>query len=168
VVAAVARVAAATRRRLSPWRSADPRRGAPSPRRLPAAPTGRLGGWVDRALRWHRVPPEDRALLAAVGGIDTPTRRPPIPLPAAPGIQFLATAGEVIEEGERMRHCIATHAARAVTGSSYLFHVTRRGEQASIEVDARGHIREAEGPGNSTNGAVHWGCRVLGTWAARL
>jgi hypothetical protein len=168
VVAAVARVAVATERRLSPRRVADLRVALRFLADYPGRCNGRLGGLVDRAVRWHRIAPDERTILAAAGVLDTPTRRPPVTLPATAGIRFLATVGEVIDEGERMGHCIASYASRAVAGRAYLFHVSHRGAEASIEVDARGRVQQAAGPANSTNPAVRWGSQVLGTWGRRL
>jgi hypothetical protein len=85
-------------------------------------------------------------------------------LPKVEGIRFLATVGDIVEEGRRMRHCIATHIPLAVTGQSFLFHVEYRGEEASIEVGADGQIVQTAGPGNSHNEAAEWGERQLRRW----
>jgi len=58
-----------------------------------------------------------------MGWPDTPTARPSIPLPAIEGVTLLGTVGEVFDESRRMKHCIASYAADAVAGRSYLFHI---------------------------------------------
>jgi len=100
------------------------------------------------------------------GDIDvaTPTARPPFALPEVAGIRFLATVGEVVEEGQRMGHCIGNYAAAAVAGDCYLFHVDYQGDSASVEVGSDGIVRQAAGPENADNPATRWGKRQLRDW----
>lgn len=129
---------------------------------------GTLPGLVDRVIGWHRRAYERARLedlVMRLGGRDCPTARPPIALPSLPGVTFLATVGDVAEEGSRMKHCIATRAKDAVDGRCFLFHVDYQGEQASVEVSAQGTITDAEGPRNSKNDAAPWGARQLRAWA---
>jgi hypothetical protein len=81
-------------------------------------------------------------------------------------VRFLATVGEVVSEGERMRHCIASHADDAVRGRAFLFHIEHEGAVASFEVDPDGDILQAAGPGNTTNPAVEYGLGRLQAWAS--
>lgn len=97
---------------------------------------------------------------------DTPTAMPPVPLPDVPGLQFLATVGEVFDEGRRMRHCVGLYATRAARGDCFLFHAEHDGASASIEVGAEGRVRQAAGPGNRHNAACTWGRRQLECWVA--
>lgn len=63
-----------------------------------------------------------------------------------------------------MGHCVAAYAAAAVYGRSYLFHVSYRGEEATVEVSEWGHVTQTQGPGNRDNGACRYGRRVLNRW----
>ena len=124
---------------------------------------------ADKAIRYHRE--EMRSVgeqTVAKLGHDAATATPPVPLPKTPGVRFLATVGQLVEEGEAMKNCIATYADRAVKGNCYLFHVDHGGEAASVEVDWYGHVLQASGPNNTRNGAADWGRQVLGQWGKRL
>jgi len=85
-----------------------------------------------------------------------------------PGVTFLGTVGEILEEGQRMGHCIATRAEDALHGRCYLFHIDHQGERASVQVSAAGNVVEAQGPHNTENAAVWWGVIQLRTWGASL
>jgi hypothetical protein len=115
-----------------------------------------------RALRARRrrstEPPPSRA---------TPTAPPPLPPPQLPGLHFLATVGAVMDEAQRMGHCIGFYVERAVSGDCFLFHAERHGESASIEVGAEGRVRQAAGPRNRRNAVCTWATRVLEPWIAR-
>lgn len=132
---------------------------------------GTLTGLVERVIRWHRQAHERKRLedlARQYGGPNRRTVRPPIPLPTLPGVTFLHTVGDVVEEGARMKHCIATHLPEAIRGRCFLFHVDYHGERASIEVSAAGDITGAAGPHNAKNVAVRWGATQLQAWAAGL
>jgi hypothetical protein len=90
--------------------------------------------------------------------------RPPIPLPSTPGLRFLATAGDLVEEGVRMEHCVATYWPWARTGEAYLFHVEHRQEHATVQVDEMGRPVQWRGPGNKDNAAARWGYWALHDW----
>jgi PcfJ-like protein len=98
----------------------------------------------------------------------TATARPPIALPNMSGVTFLATVGEVMQEGERMGHCVGSHAPDAATGQVFLFHVEHAGTHATVEVDPRGQILDAQGPHNRPNAAAEYGERALSAWGAGL
>jgi hypothetical protein len=91
-----------------------------------------------------------------------------VALPSAAEITFLDTVGAVLEEGERMHHCIATYARRADSGGCYLFHVERVGAQATVEVSRDGTVAQACGPTNQRNAATRWGRRALAAWGLDL
>ena len=130
---------------------------------------GSVVALTERAIRYHR----DEVLAAgwrtlATLGHDTKTAVPPVPLPDQPGVRFLPTVGELVEEGERVSNCLASYAGRAVKGNCYLYHVEHNGEQASVEVDWRGNVVQASGPHNRQNGAAGWGRGVLAEWGRRF
>ncbi|MGH7789058.1 MAG: PcfJ domain-containing protein, partial [Candidatus Binatia bacterium] len=169
---ALLRIGEATERRLDPRQDDDLRVAANY--LIDANPTGAtLSACVERAIRWHD-PRRDFLDLMQRFRLDppsrhapeTPTARPPHPLPDVPGLVFLATAGDVAAEGQRMQHCIATYADAAVRGRCFLFHAEHEGEVASFEVSAEGDLRQAVGPRNGTNGAVLWGAAELARWLA--
>jgi hypothetical protein len=136
---------------------------------FPDIHNGRLGGLLEKAIRWHghvarrglEEMLEQTGLPPHLKRLDTPTARPEFPLPNDPRVRFLDTVGSVLEEGRQMGHCVATLAASAVQGVCHLFHVALQGEKATIELDRDGRVVEAAGPGNSDNEAVRWGCRAL-------
>jgi hypothetical protein len=166
--AAVARIAHQLELRARSRRPADLERALAILADYPEPYHGPLPGLVERALRWHRVAPDLRAEVACLGGLSMPTRRPPVALPDDPRIVFLPTVGAVVEEGERMRHCVGSYARRAVTGSCYLFHVEYKGASATVQVDRDGRVAQACGPRNARNPATTWGSRRLGNWAMGL
>jgi len=168
IVAAVARVAAETDRRLDPRQAGDVATIVRFVADCPEPFGGRLAGLVDRALRWHRLDAREREDVHDAGGIDAPARRPPIPLPREPGITFLDRVGAIGAEGERMHSCVAGYAASAVDGWCYLFHVEHAGEHATVEVSPRGEVVQAEGPCNTENRAARWGRQRLALWGRGL
>jgi hypothetical protein len=126
---------------------------------------GNLAGLVTRSIIWHRevaerenqLPEEERLQRVAL---------PPIALPDRPSVTFLATQGELVDEGVRMLHCVGTKTYRtlALDGGSFFFHVSYRGEEATIQVDRYGRVVQAHGPHNRANKAAFWGKRWLNAW----
>jgi len=168
---AVRRIGTCTNRQLHPRRPDDLRFAIRYLCDHPEPYHGNLSGLVDRVIRWHRRAHERERLerqIDRLGGYDQPAVPPPIPLPAVPGVTFLGTVGEIVEEGVRMCHCIATRAEDALHGRCYLFHIEHQGERASVEVSPQGKIAEAQGPHNTDNAAVWWGAAQLRAWAASL
>jgi hypothetical protein len=130
---------------------------------------GNLAGLIDRAVRWHRDQQQEQmAAMRRHYGADTATAAPPIPLPEIAEVRFLDTVGAICTEAEQMQHCIASYIDLAVQGNCYLFHVSHRGEEATIEVGWEGKVRQSQGPRNQRNRASIWGKRVLERWAAQL
>lgn len=149
---------------------------------------GRLPGLVRRTIRWHEEiraanrrerereperhpaprPPPDPPRRLGWRPASPPTARPRIPLPETEGVTFLSTAEQIRAEGRRMDNCIASYVNAAVAGRCYLFHIEHGEQEASVEVDPLGHVRQAEGPANSVNEASDWGARVLRDWGKRL
>jgi len=168
ITTAVRRVGEALEEPLSPSRTADLERVLAIVADYPEAYLGRFPGLVERALRWHRVAPDLRAEVQALGGASMPTRQLPVASPSDSRITFLSTVGAVLEEGERMHHCVGAYARRATTGGCYLFHVEYRGEQATVEVDRDGAVSQSCGPRNQRNAATEWGRRQLRAWGVGL
>ena len=130
---------------------------------------GDLPGLVRKSIRWHQTVGWNQwDEFSEDLDETTPTRRPPIPLPDVPGIRFLESVGDVINEGDRMDHCIGSYARRAVQGGCFLFHVDYEGQCASVEVDPAGHIRQSRGPGNCKNEATKYAAAVLSKWSSCL
>lgn len=74
IAAAVERVGHALGRTLVPGRPEDLRQALAIVADYPQPYHGRLPGLVERALRWHRVAPDLRTEVAALGGVAMPTR----------------------------------------------------------------------------------------------
>ena len=76
---------------------------------------------------------------------DKPAAIPPIPLPESNEklkVRFLDTVSAIADEGQEMKHCIATYIDKALSGDSYLFHIDHleTGQVASVEVDRFGRV----------------------------
>jgi hypothetical protein len=126
---------------------------------------GNIVGLAERSIRWHRQQLEqDTERILGRLGRNTPTEPPPIPVPQDPSVRFLSDVKDVCDEGILMNNCVASYAGGAARGTSYLFHVSHAGEEATIEVDRAGRVVQATGPRNRTNAASRWGRRVLGRW----
>jgi hypothetical protein len=137
---------------------------------FPEVHRGNIVGLADKAIRWHRRDRQEevqRQLREHLGN-NTPTAKPPMPLPDLPGVRFLATVGEVADEGKLMNHCIASYAEKARDGLCYLFHVDFDGHMASVEVSPQSFVVQAQGPGNIKNNATAHGVRVLAAWARQV
>lgn len=130
---------------------------------------GRLVGLARQAIRWHQETYwKESTKIKNMVDPDLATKVPPIPLPDIDGVQFLSDVEQIYIESEKMDHCIGYYARRAVTGESFLFHVERRGVEASVEVTADGRVRQASGRYDESNEASRWGCRVLTEWGGGL
>lgn len=95
---------------------------------------------------------------------------PPIAAPDNPALRLLTTAGEVVEEGARMEHCIALYTSEAIEGSAYIYHVTYRQSEATALVYRDGVVAQCEGGprGHRTNAASVYGFRALSRWGKAL
>ncbi|WP_425395404.1 PcfJ domain-containing protein [Aeoliella sp.] len=132
---------------------------------------GRIGGLTRKSIAWHRAGARDRLVELHSQHeeyFDTATTLPSIDLPKSSHLTFLRTAGDVYQEGNRMKHCVAQLANKAIAGSCYLFHCNYDGCHATIEVDQSGRIIEARGPFNQHNLAVDYGTRSLEVWGSKL
>jgi len=135
---------------------------------LSVVPMDRLRTALDRRVRFQDLLEEAMHALQHVLKLHAQTIEPPIPLPRARGVRFLATIGDILKEGVDMDHCVATRAPRALAGSCYLFHVDHEGHEATVEVGSGGAILEARGPHNVSNPAVAWASAALAVWGAPL
>jgi hypothetical protein len=168
---AVKRIATHTNRTLHPRRLDDLRFVVRYLCDYPETFHGTLAGFVERVIRWHRHAHERERVerqIMQLGGYDQSVAPPPIPVPMVSGVTFLNSVGQIVEEGERMHHCIATRVQDALHGRCYLFHIDHQGRRASVEVSAQGQIAQAQGPHNTDNAAVSWGATQLRAWGARL
>jgi hypothetical protein len=154
----------------SPRRAADVAKVVRYLADYPELHRGHLTGLAEKAGLWHRRDRQEeirRDVYERIGP-DTPTARPPVPPPQDAGVRLLATVGEVLDEGHRMGHCIASLAESARDGRCYLFHVESGGESASVEVSPQGFVVQAQGPRNTQNRAAAHGCTLLSAWARQL
>jgi hypothetical protein len=129
--------------------------------------TGTIVGLAERAIDYHENRlQEKRDEMIQQYGSDLEVAKPAVPLPDTEGIHFLATVGDIAEEGEIMNNCIASYVPQALHGECFLFHIEKDSEIASIEVSPTGKIEQAYGPGNTDNKAAKWGARELQRWAS--
>jgi hypothetical protein len=166
---AMRRVALHLRQPLDPRKASDVRQVVQFLADYPCEHNGNLVGLAERAIRWHRD--QQREQMTAMRrhyGAETPTQVPPIPLPDAPGVIFLDSVGSICNEAERMQHCVASYIDLAAGGNCYLFRISYKGEEATVEVGCEGKVRQAQGPRNQRNKAARWGKRLLNRWAAKL
>lgn len=126
---------------------------------------GNIVGLYHKSVEWHGQQIYNQLQRADA---QTKTATPKVALPPLDNVQFLSTVGEVIAEGNRMGHCIASYANYAVQGTCYLFHVEYKGHTASTMVAPTGEVVQSYGPRNSKNLASEYGKRVLGKWGRGL
>ncbi|NLI76497.1 MAG: hypothetical protein GX442_08650 [Candidatus Riflebacteria bacterium] len=77
-----------------------------------------------------------------------PTKGFPTWLEKEEQVRFLPTVQDLIDESSTMHHCVASHAARAMTGEIQIFHGSFHGEQVTIEITCASGapvLREAKG-----------------------
>ncbi|MBY0461141.1 MAG: PcfJ domain-containing protein [Gemmataceae bacterium] len=130
---------------------------------------GDIVGLAARSIRWHHCSQErERRLALASHGAYKLVATPPIAPPAIPGVQFLATVGEICQESKNMHHCIASYSQRALNGWCFLFHIEHNGQSASVEVSPGGAVVQAVGPCNVENEASAWGRQLLGQWGSKF
>jgi hypothetical protein len=169
VTHAMAIAGVAMHRTLSPRRTGDILHAVRWITDYPGEHHGSITGLARKSARWHREQMQAEAdkAIAELGG-DRKTTVPPVPLPAAEGVEFLATVARVAYEGPQMNHCAASYAQAAVAGRCYLFHVEHGGEHATVEVLPQGEVGQVRGPGNRDNGACRYGRRVLARWGRQF
>ena len=165
---ALRRVAAHTRNDLRVTRQRDLRFLIGFLLDVPGHHAGTIVGLADKAIRWHQQQlAQERARVLARYGAQTRVKMPPIPVPADASVRRLETVADIVEEGERMGHCVASCVPEALRGGCYLFHVEHAGDAATVMVDHK-RVVEALGPRNQSNEASRWGAGRLATWARGL
>tara|TARA_Y100000034_G_scaffold81946_1_gene98231 strand:- start:2428 stop:3447 length:1020 start_codon:yes stop_codon:yes gene_type:complete len=135
----------------------------------PGTHNGNIVGLVNKSIKYHRDVYARRIREETVYPFETPTTVPPILMPRTNKVNFLATVGDVIREGDLMSHCIGGYANGAVRGLYYLFHVSCNHYEASVQVDANtGRVLQAYGPNNTKNQATEWGRSYLTQWGKEI
>jgi hypothetical protein len=66
-------------------------------------------------------------------------------------IEPIAVNSRLQVEQLNMGHCVGTYLSKCLSGRSFIFHVEHEDEQATIEVDAEGHVMQVHGPRNQDN-----------------
>lgn len=134
--------------------------------RVIPAENGTLAGLSGRSVDWLRTPLSAREAMCqqALKEGTARTALPPIPLPKSPDIMFLATAHALSEEAKKMDHCIDQYASKAVNGQCFLFHVSYRDAEASVEVDRNGEVVQSRGPHDHANVATEYAREKLAAW----
>ena len=148
---AVERIARATERPLDPRRDDDLRFAANYIADATPEPAAGLPALVSHAIAWHD-PRLERLRMIQPFMLpeyppETPTARPPAPLPHVAGLTFLDSVGAVLAEGHRMSHCIATMRRAGARRASFNATTTARWP---FEVHRRRRIRQAGGLGNTS------------------
>lgn len=122
-----------------------------------------LTGLVRKSIRWHR----ETRYKDLINGLDPKTPCKALTdvlqekILSNKSVKFLSTVQEVADEGVKMSHCVAGYARQAIAGRSFLFHIERNGEQATLEVacgyDGKGlRVNQSRGPWNQINEASKW------------
>ncbi|HOT28475.1 MAG TPA: PcfJ domain-containing protein [Candidatus Ozemobacteraceae bacterium] len=148
--------------------------------RQPARST-RLDKLVEECDRWHRRMAHELPDFLRRGRGEEPPLPPESPLD--PGlfadllvwrqgpdvIRFLRTAGDLVEESQRMQHCVRSYARKAAAGNCQLFHGELAGEPVTIEIaDGNGRpvLRQVSGLRNKRPGEPTY--RQVMTWFGDL
>lgn len=129
---------------------------------------GNIVGLTEKAIKWHAEKRIEKKSKNCAWTGKLKTKRPPIRLPEAKGVRFLATAEEILNEAKNMHHCVDTYVDMALKGDCFLFHVDYRRKRATAEVGADGRIRMAAGPYNELNVAVDYARMVLERWGDKF
>jgi hypothetical protein len=58
------------------------------------------------------------------------------------GIVQLTNGKELLAEGQKMHHCVASYVSTCLSGSSYIFHVQRGKDEATLELTKDGRINQ--------------------------
>ena len=127
----------------------------------PAPFNGDFIGLARRSHEWHQENYNTAVDARLPADTVLPLLALDYPALAEKGVQPLRTVGEVVEEGDRMQHCVGSYAHRAYVGHSFLFHVEHNNHKATIELSAGGAVQQAYGPRNTVNDACSWGSEAL-------
>jgi hypothetical protein len=80
---------------------------------------------VARKLGWAKLLEADVAPTQVL---------PPPPIPSDERFRAIANVAEIIQEAERMKHCVATRAGDVMAGACALYRVSVAGERATLEL----------------------------------
>ena len=144
----------------------------------PEQHNGNIVGLADKAIDWHRdVIARMEENRRKGSDPETLNALPPIPLPEDEHITFLAKVGDLFNESDKMMHCVYSYRTQTIQGYSFIFHVEKDGDVATIEVNSEGKIIQASGIHNrqqsainikKTNAAILYGKRVLSAWGKKF
>lgn len=142
-------------------------------------------GLTKRAIEWHtlfqrRNQEQQTQRYLANRPPETPTAVPPFEIDIE-GITRLSTLQAIMDEGAKMKHCVASYANMAADGMCYLYHIEHNGEMATAEIGFRYvhdpkvsnalltyELRQCQGPRNQPNSASLQGALVLGMALANI
>lgn len=131
---------------------------------------GGLRAYTRDSIAWHVGQGRVRRLLGSSNGLTTTTA---LPSPTSFALDVegcteaevtrIATVGDLIEEGNRMHHCVASYAHAAHAGDAFIYHVSLPGKgEATVEIDADGRVRQVRSECNAVDTpAVAWAARNL-------
>jgi hypothetical protein len=139
---------------------------------------GNIVGLADKAIDWHRGL-QARLEENRRKGSDpeTPNALPPIPLPEDEHITFLAKVGDLFNESDLMKHCVYSYSFQTIRGHSFIFHIEKDGDIATVEINRNGELIQAHGIHNrsasavnpkKTNAAILYGRKVLSAWGKKF
>jgi len=126
----------------------------------PETYNGDLMGLARRSLDWHnnhnyyysssrQYSPETKLPTPPWGDLEDEN------------IVYLSTVGDLQAESKKMHHCVSSYDSRCIQGHSFIYHVKKDKEKATIEVNPEGRIVQAQGPCNKPNNAAKWGKRRI-------
>lgn len=133
-------------------------------------------GLTKRAIEWHAVferrnAEQQTQRYLANRPPETPTAVPPFEIDIE-GITRLSTLQAIMDEGAKMKHCVASYANMATEGKCYLYHIEHNGEMATAEIRtvfqytnankvAGFELIQCQGPRNQPNAASVWGANAI-------
>lgn len=139
---------------------------------------GNIVGLADKAIEWHRdLQARMEENRRKNSDPNTLNGLPPIPLPEDEHIRFLAKVGDLYDESDLMKHCVYSYASYTVRGHSFIFHVEKDGDIATIEINGRGELVQSHGIHNRSaslvnpkkiNAAILYGKKVLSAWGKKF
>lgn len=141
---------------------------------FPERHRGNIVGLADKSIDWHRHT-QERMEEERRKSEDPNTLNalPPITLPEDENIRFLSKVGDLYDESSVMKHCVYSYKYQTINGNSFIFHVDKDGDMATIEISREGDLIQAQGIHNrkysvlnpkKTNAAILYGRRILSAW----
>jgi hypothetical protein len=128
---------------------------------------GTLVGLFKRSYEWHERLARDRQIEKRERDLkwieehkielSKQTKLPPFELVKLdPSIKFLDTVQAIYDESALMGHCVYSYRGQAINGSSYLFHIERGEDKATLELTQDLSVNQCKGLANRENKAVKW------------